>query len=381
MDYFEELLPFKNYLTDLSSHFMSLPTPKKLKRELALSPAQRQFIQTSRQTAKDVFLRNDKRLLIAVGPCSIHDRLSTLDYAKRLKTLSEKVSESCFLVMRVFMEKPRTITGWKGFLYDPHLDGRSDIKTGIYWTRQLLLDLAELKVPIATEFVDPLTASFFDDLITWVFIGARTSASQPHRQLASHLQMPVGFKNSVDGNIDQAIHAVIAARSSHAYLHIDQEGKIDSIESKGNLFTHIVLRGSAEAPNFEPENIRLALEKLQQHRLPLHLMIDCGHGNCQKQYLKQKEVFRSVLDQIEMGNDHILGMMLESHLHSGHQLLSESPSSLKYGVSITDPCIDWSSTEELLLLADSTLSSGDIVFSKVTSSSPGYSFTSSSNSI
>ncbi len=324
---------------------MQLPRPKEIKHYLPLSERQRRFIEKSRQSVRQCLAGKDRRIALVVGPCSIHDSDSALEFAHRLKALAEEVADHAFLVMRVYIEKPRTLLGWKGFLYDPHLDGSHDMRTGIFWSRQLLLHLAEMEVPAAMEFLEPLAAPFFSDLITWGFIGARTSYSQTHRQLASLLPMPVGFKNSVDGSLDAAIQGMIAARIPHAFFHIDEEGRLCAKESPGNPDTHIVLRGSTESANFEPRYIQEAVQKMRAHGVASRILIDCSHGNSHKEYLLQKTAFEAVLGEM---SEEILGMMLESHLSAGCQLLSESPSTLSFGVSITDPCLDWSSTEELV---------------------------------
>lgn len=268
-----------------------------------------------------------------------------MEYAERFKELSDAVCRTCFLVMRVYVEKPRTSTGWKGLLYDPHLDGSYDIKTGLLWTRELLLSLAQMQIPAATEFVDPLASLYFEDLITWGFIGARTCSSQPHRQFASSRTMPIGFKNSTDGNLENPIHGVLSAMAQHTSMHIDDHGKLCAIHGKGNPFSHIVLRGSHKFTNYDSASIQQALQMLEQAGLPGRLMIDCSHGNCQKDHAKQHDVFMSILAQ---GNDKVFGLMLESHLESGSQPISEE---LKYAVSITDPCLDWKTTEELVYSA------------------------------
>jgi 3-deoxy-7-phosphoheptulonate synthase len=335
----------------------SLPSPHEIKTQFSLRPQTALFIEEARETARRILRGKDPRKALIVGPCSIHDRNSAIEYAKHFKELAEAVNSTCFMVMRVYVEKPRTSTGWKGLLYDPHLDGSYDIKTGLSWARELLLTLAEIQVPTATEFVDPLASLYFEDLITWGFIGARTSASQPHRQFASARSMPIGFKNSTDGNLENAIHGVLSAMTAHASMHIDSHGKLCAIQSEGNSFSHIVLRGAYKFTNYDPASVRVALEMLKKFRLQERLMIDCAHGNCQKRFDKQHEVFLSVLEQIEKGNDKIFGLMLESHLESGSQPLTEDLSVLKSAVSITDPCLDWKTTEELIYSAASVFSS------------------------
>jgi 3-deoxy-7-phosphoheptulonate synthase len=333
-----------------------LPSPYALKKQLLLSSEASTFITRSREIAKRIIRGQDLKKALIIGPCSIHDRESALDYAHHFKAVAQSVKHSCFMVMRVYIEKSRTAKGWKGFLYDPHLDGRQDIKTGLLWTRELLLTLAEMQIPAAAEFVDPLAALYFEDLISWGFIGARTSASPPHRQFASARAMPIGFKNSTDGNLENAIHAVLSAIHPQTLLQIDEQGKLGITHSQGNPESHIVLRGAKDFTNYGPDSINSALEMLKKIGLPGRLMVDCSHGNCQKNHKKQSEVFLSVLEQIEKGNHHIFGLMLESHLKSGNQSLSENPSLLKYAVSITDPCLDWKTTEELVYSADSLFS-------------------------
>lgn len=324
-----------------------LPSPRRIKKLFPLSFSDLQFVERNRLIAQNIIAGKDPRKAIVVGPCSIHDRKSTLEYAMRFKELSERVAESCFLVMRVYIEKPRTITGWKGLIYDPFLDNSDDMSTGLVWARQLLTELTQMGVPIATEFVDPLAGLYFQDLISWGFIGARTSASQPHRQFASSLQCPMGFKNSTDGNIDDAIHGIISTQVPHVFMNIDEDGILSKIRSQGNSSSHIVLRGSQGAPNYDSDSVFFAMERLKTFKLLPRLMIDCAHGNSQKHFERQPEVFQMILEQIERGNTNIFGLMLESHLREGSQMMSD-PSCLEYAVSITDACINWSTTEELI---------------------------------
>jgi 3-deoxy-7-phosphoheptulonate synthase len=333
-----------------------IPPPEEIKAQFPLSDRAKKQIAHSRDIAKRIINGSDSRKVLVVGPCSIHDRKAAMEYAERFKELSLKVNRTTFMVMRVYVEKPRTSTGWKGMLYDPHLNGTYDIKTGLLWTRELLLALAEEDIPCATEFVDPLATLYYEDLITWGFIGARTSSSQPHRQFASSLAIPVGFKNATDGNLEGAIHGVLSAKEPHVAMRVNEQGKLCTVESSGNPYAHVVLRGAYHFTNFDRVSVGQAVEQLKSHHLPPRLMIDCSHGNCQKQYDKQQEAFLSVLEQIAQGNEHILGWMLESHLESGNQMLTQDPSQLKYAVSITDPCLDWKKTEELIHSANLVLS-------------------------
>lgn len=326
-----------------------LPSPGTLKREMALSAAGKRFIAASRQRASAILMGKDPRLACIVGPCSIHDLSSALEYAKRLKCLSRETERTYFLVMRVFCEKPRTKTGWKGLIYDPDLNGTCDLAKGLRLARKLFLALADLEIPAAAELLDPLIAPYFDDLITWGFIGARTSASQPHRQLASALPFPVGFKNNVYGEIKAALNGIHNARTAHVYFGISETGSIAALQSQGNPLTHLVLRGSESKPNFDGSSIERAARELKRHGLEPRLLVDCSHGNSAKDHRRQPEVFQSVLSQIEQGSQRVAGVMIESHLFPGNQRHPEDLSALSYGLSITDSCIGWEETEELLL--------------------------------
>lgn len=326
-----------------------LPSYKELKSRIPTTPQQDHFIEESRQTVRRILNGTDPRLLLIVGPCSIHDPASAKEFALQLKALADSVSSQFFILMRVYCEKPRTATGWKGFLYDPLLNGSNRLLLGIEHTRQLLIDLAELHVPAATEFLDPLTAFYYDDLITWGSIGARTASSQTHRQLASNLQMPIGFKNGVAGNISAAINGVLAASQQHTHMALHENGWPAAIQTPGNPDAHIVLRGGESKPNYDPSSVAEALSRLALSKLPKRLLIDCSHHNSNKKHERQLAVFQSVVHQIIEGNTHIRGLMLESHLHAGNQPLLNDPHQLSYGVSITDACLDWDSTSRAIL--------------------------------
>ena len=333
------------------------PSPQELKEAFPLIGADEAFVRESRASAQEIEAGRDRRLAIVVGPCSIHEWEGALLYAERLGKLAKEMQKSCFLVMRGFVEKPRTVVGWKGLLYDPLLDGSHQVEMGLKLSRAFFLELAKMRVPVATEFVDPLAAAYFEDLITWGFIGARTSSSQPHRQLASSLPCVVGFKNGLEGDIERCIHSLLSASSEHTFLAVSDEGRLISKTSSGNRFAHLVLRGSDASPNYDRASVAKAHERLGEFGLVSRLFIDCAHGNSQKEAFKQKQVFDDVLEQIREGEESIMGIMLESYLHAGNQLLSEDPSERKSGVSITDPCLDWSSTEKLILSAADVLSS------------------------
>jgi 3-deoxy-7-phosphoheptulonate synthase len=343
---------------------MRIPSPHELHTQLPLSQQGSAFLENARKQAVHIFQKKSKKRALLIGPCSIHDPLPALDYAARLKELSNK-TEHFFLIMRLFLEKPRSRKGWKGLIYDPRLDGSNDICFGLHTSRKLLLDLANLNVPCATELLEPLAIPYIEDLITWGMIGARTSASQPHRQLASGLSFPVGFKNGVHGELDVAIHGILAAQDSHTHLSIDDKGRICAKKTTGNPLTHLVLRGSEIKTNYDPISVAHASDALRKNHLTPSILIDCSHGNSTKDHKLQSQAFKSVINQIYKGNENIAGLMLESHILEGNQPLGNNPSALLYGVSITDPCIGWEETESLILWADEYLSSRPISINSV----------------
>lgn len=322
--------------------------PHELLEALPLSLKQQTFVAESRQTIKNILAGVDPRLILVVGPCSIHDLDSTLEYAEKLKQLSQSISNSFFVVMRTYFEKARTAVGWKGLASDPHLDGSNDIPTGLYLSRQLLLSLAEMGVPAATEFVEPTSGLYFGDLISWGCIGARTSESQLHRQMASGLTMPVAFKNNTSGNIEAAVNGIVSASHPHRFMAINKEGILEVVTTEGNPWGHLVLRGGTKQPNYESASIAQAVALLRQAKLSPSVFVDCSHDNACKIYEKQSSVFHSVINQISEGNRHIRGICLESHLHAGNQPLSGSSVDLKYGVSVTDACMDFETTQALI---------------------------------
>lgn len=330
-------------------HAQPLPTPHELLQELPASPSQLNFVAETRRDIQQILDGQDNRLLLIVGPCSIHDTTAAKEYATKLRQLTLSVSDTFRIVMRVYFEKPRTTLGWKGVLYDPWLDGSHDIATGMRWTRQLLLDLAEMEVAAATEFLDPTSVNYFGDLVSWGCIGARTTSSQTHRQMASGLPMPVAFKNSIDGNIDTAIHGILNASSPHSLIGMNVHGRISSMRTAGNPYAHIVLRGAKGKPNYDPQSILHALDRLRQSRIPERLLIDCSHDNSYRTAENQVAVFQSVLHQIVEGNNNIRGLLLESHLFAGNQPFTADLTKLQYGVSLTDPCLNWQTTERLIL--------------------------------
>ncbi len=330
-----------------------LPSPFEIHDRLPLTLRQREFIQSQRHAVQNIMQREDKRILIITGPCSIHNTESAYTYAENLAKLKTQIDPSCLVLMRAYVEKPRTTAGWTGIVYDPHLDGSFDIEKGLMETRKLFLKLTDLGIPIATELLHPLTYPYLSDLITWGCIGARTVTSQPHRQLASYAPFPVGFKNSIDGNIDVAIDGILCARKGHTFFGVDNSGHIAKLSSSGNPHTHIVLRGASSSPNYDMATIRGVQAKLDKLELDCRLLVDCSHDNCQKDETRQKEVFFSTLENIADGTVDVMGMMLESHIEKGNQPLLSAH--LSPNRSITDPCIDWAETENLLLWAHNTL--------------------------
>lgn len=335
---------------------MHLISPQQLKRAIPLTETGAKTVSTSRETIQRIYDRQDPRLLLIVGPCSIHNPEEGLAYARQFKALAEEVKDSVFLVMRAYVEKPRTKMGWKGLVHDPHLNGSEELDTGLHLTRQFLVDLAEMGVPAATEFLTPHLAPYIEDLISWGCIGARTSSSQVHRLLASHLPMPVGFKNTVDGNISCAVNGVLFASYPHTFMHVNDEGHLRKCKSSGNPYCHVVLRGSLHGRNDDRGAIQSTLEDLRAHELPPRVLVDCSHGNSQGKFSLQKEVFQNVLEQWQEGNAQILGMMLESYLEAGSQTVPRNLADLQRGVSITDACLDYRETRELIMSVSSSMS-------------------------
>ena len=324
-----------------------LLTPKKLKALLPLSNTSSDFIMESRKTIESILGFVDKRLLMVVGPCSIHDLSAAREYAERLKLLSEELEDVFFIIMRVYFEKPRSTIGWKGFVNDPRLDDSFRIEEGLFRAREFLIELSKLSIPAGTEALDPIIPQYLDDLISWTAIGARTTESQTHRELASGLSTPVGFKNGTDGNIDVAINALLSCQNPHHFLGINQSGQISILRTRGNHFAHLVLRGGV-SPNYNAANISRCEKRLESAGINPSIVIDCSHGNSQKDPLKQIVVLEDCIEQIAKGNKSIIGFMLESNLHFGNQSMVQHNSTLKYGVSITDACIDWNMTEKCL---------------------------------
>ncbi|WP_110641202.1 3-deoxy-7-phosphoheptulonate synthase [Salinicola sp. CPA57] len=328
--------------------FKSILPPKELKDAMPITERAANTICKGRSDVKKILARVDGRLIVVVGPCSIHDTFAALDYAKKLKSLSCELEDRLLIVMRVYFEKPRTAVGWKGLINDPHLDDSFEIEEGLKLARKLLLDLSEIGLPLATEALDPVSPQYLQDLISWSAIGARTTESQTHREMSSGLSCAVGFKNSTDGGLDVAINAIKSSMHPHNFLGMDENGQISVVSTKGNSSSHVILRGGNNGTNYDSVSVKRCEEKLSAAGLSPNIMIDCSHANALKDPANQPLVADNVANQILEGNHSIIGLMLESNLEWGAQSLSEDPSKLKYGVSITDACIDWSTTEELL---------------------------------
>ena len=325
-----------------------LITPKALKEEIPVSETARKTVTEGRTTIENILDGKDHRILVVVGPCSIHDVDAAKDYAKRLKTIAEEVSDTLYVVMRVYFEKPRTTTGWKGLINDPYLNDSFKITDGLHVGRQLLLDIAELGLPTATEALDPISPQYMQDLISWSAVGARTTESQTHREMASGLSSAVGFKNGTDGSLTVAINALQSVASPHRFLGINSEGSVSIITTAGNPYAHVVLRGGDGKPNYDSVSVSLAEQQLKDAGIPTNIMVDCSHANSNKDHDLQPLVMENLTNQILEGNKSIIGIMVESNLKPGNQKITPNLDDLEYGVSITDACIDWKTTERSL---------------------------------
>ena len=325
-----------------------LVPPALLHRDLPIDAKATETVATARSRIQAILRGLDQRLLVIVGPCSVHDVDAARDYAQRLAPLRERHAAELEVVMRVYFEKPRTTVGWKGLINDPHLDGSYDINTGLRMARALLLDLARDGMPAATELLDPVVPQYIADLISWTAIGARTTESQTHREMASGLSMPIGYKNSTDGSATIAINAMQAASKPHHFLGINQGGQASIVSTTGNPYGHRVLRGGNRGTNYHPEAIASAAAELSKAGLPDRLMVDCSHGNSNKDYRRQREVLQAIADQVRQGSTHVMGVMLESHLVEGNQKLSADRTAMTYGQSVTDACISFDTTADLL---------------------------------
>lgn len=329
-------------------NFSVMPAPADIKGEAPMSEAATAAVRAGREAVRAILERSDPRLFVVVGPCSMHDPVACMEYARRLRALADELSPSLLLVMRVYFEKPRTAVGWKGYINDPFMDDSFQIEEGMRRARRFLLDVAELGLPAATEALDPISPQYLGDLISWTAIGARTSESQTHREMSSGLSTPVGFKNATDGDLDAAINGIISASRPHSFLGINRYGRSSIIRTRGNPHGHMVLRGGAGRPNYDSVSIALAEQALTKAGLPANIVVDCSHANSFKKPEMQPLVLADVAGQIRDGNRSIVGVMIESHLNAGNQSIPKDLSQLKYGCSVTDGCVDWATTEKML---------------------------------
>ncbi|MFW1677845.1 3-deoxy-7-phosphoheptulonate synthase [Pontibacter sp. JAM-7] len=332
-----------------------LMSPDTLKAELPLSEAAASAVMNGRDVVRDILDRKDPRLLVVVGPCSIHDTEAAIAYGKKLAALQEQVKDTLYLVMRVYFEKPRTTVGWKGLINDPHLNDSFEIEEGLHIARKLLIDLSELGLPLATEALDPISPQYIQDLIAWSAIGARTTESQTHREMSSGLSCAVGFKNGTDGSLDVAVNALKSVSAPHRFLGINAEGQVAIVHTRGNSYGHVVLRGGGGKPNYDSVNVALCEQALDKAGLAPNIMVDCSHANSNKDPGLQPLVADNVANQILEGNKSIVGLMIESNLGWGNQSIPDNLSDLQYGVSVTDACIDWAATEQCLTEMDQKL--------------------------
>ncbi len=328
--------------------FASMPSPEALHAKLPLSELAFDSVSRGREALRDIIDRKDKRLFVVVGPCSIHDPVAGLDYARRLKELQAEVADTMLLVMRVYFEKPRTTTGWKGYINDPDMDDSFRVDAGMEKARRFLLDVCELGLPTATEALDPISPQYLGDLIAWTAIGARTTESQTHREMSSGLSTPVGFKNGTDGDISIAINAILSSAHPHSFLGINSAGNVAIVRTRGNAYGHVVLRGGDGRPNYDSVSIAIAEQALAKAKLPANLVVDCSHANSYKKPELQPLVMADVINQIRHGNQSLVGVMIESNLVAGNQKIPQDLSELKYGCSVTDGCIDWDTTASML---------------------------------
>jgi 3-deoxy-7-phosphoheptulonate synthase len=329
--------------------FDHMPSPAEIKARVPMTARAADAVLAGRRALMDILDRKDPRLFVIVGPCSIHDPKAGIDYAGRLRQLSDKVRETLHVVMRVYFEKPRTSTGWKGFINDPRMDDSFHIEEGMERGRRFLLDVAELGLPAATEALDPIAPQYYGDLIAWTAIGARTAESQTHREMASGLSTPVGFKNSTDGSLEAAVNGILSASRRHSFLGLNENGVSSIIRTSGNAYGHLVLRGGGGRPNYDTVSVSLAEHALAKAKLPGNIVVDCSHSNSWKKPELQPLVMRDVVHQIREGNRSIVGLMIESFLEAGNQPIPADLSQLRYGCSVTDPCVDWNTTEQMLL--------------------------------
>jgi 3-deoxy-7-phosphoheptulonate synthase len=335
--------------------FDPMPTPEDLHARLPLSDQAGEVVMRGREAMRNILDRKDPRLFVVVGPCSIHDPVAGLDYARRLKALQADVAGTLLLVMRVYFEKPRTTTGWKGYINDPDMDDSFHVDRGMENARKFLLDIGELGLPTATEALDPISPQFLGDLIAWTAIGARTTESQTHREMSSGLSTPVGFKNGTDGDIDIAINAILSASHPHSFLGLNGQGRVAIVRTRGNRYGHVVLRGGDGRPNYDTVSVAMAEQALAKAGLPANIVVDCSHANSYKKPELQPLVMADVINQVRLGNKSLVGVMIESNIVAGKQAIPQDLSQLKYGCSVTDGCVGWDTTEKMIRDADALL--------------------------
>jgi 3-deoxy-7-phosphoheptulonate synthase len=328
--------------------FEAMPTPEEIHRRAPMSEAAEKSVVAGRRAMQGILDRTDPRLFIVVGPCSIHDPVAGIDYARRLKALADEVADTLLLVMRVYFEKPRTATGWKGYINDPRMDDSFHIEEGMQKAREFLLAVNELGLPAATEALDPIAPQYLGDLIAWTAIGARTSESQTHREMSSGLSTPVGFKNGTDGSVDAAVNAIISASRPHSFLGINMQGRSSVVRTRGNRYGHLVLRGGGDRPNYDTVSVAMAEQALAKAKLATNVVVDCSHANSYKKPELQPLVMHDCVNQIRLGNRSIVGLMIESFIEAGNQPIPDDLSKLRYGCSVTDACVDWPTTEQMI---------------------------------
>jgi 3-deoxy-7-phosphoheptulonate synthase len=328
--------------------FDAMPSPEELHARLPLTESAAASVTRGREALRNILERRDPRLFVVVGPCSIHDPVAGLDYARRLKVLQDEVADTLLLVMRVYFEKPRTTTGWKGYINDPDMDDSFRVDQGMEKARQFLLDVCELGLPTGTEALDPISPQYLGDLIAWTAIGARTTESQTHREMSSGLSTPVGFKNGTDGDISIAINAILSASRPHSFLGMNSQGRTSIVRTRGNRYGHVVLRGGDGRPNYDTVSVAMAEQALAKAGLPANIVVDCSHANSYKKPALQPLVMTDVMNQVHNGSKSLVGVMIESNIVAGNQPIPDDLSQLIYGCSVTDACVDWETTEKMI---------------------------------
>lgn len=334
--------------------FDLIASPVEVMKKVPVSEQAQKTVLSARKAIEDIIDGRDKRKIVVVGPCSIHDLQAAMEYAKKLNELRKKVEDKLVIVMRTYFEKPRTTVGWKGFIYDPFLDDSYSLKEGVVLARKLLVEINEMGLPTGTEVLGPIVIQYYSDLISWSAIGARTTESQTHRELASGLSMPVGFKNGTEGNLDIAVNAIVSAQSEHNFLGMDEDGRVSVVSTAGNPYGHVILRGGKNGPNYDEKSVEEAVVFCEKNEVCSRLVVDCSHANSEKNFKNQAKVWEEAFRQIRGGNEKIIGLMLESNLSEGSQKIAGGWGELQYGVSVTDSCIGWEQTEKLLMDAFDT---------------------------